>query len=439
MKNRKRWLSVILALAMVFTLCITPAAAVGAGNENGATVTVEKVTGEYTTGSEVTLTVSIAGNPGFAGYDFQVIYKTEELTLKEITQGTVTGGTFMPNVGKNKVVLANTVNLEGDGTLFTLKFTVNEAGVDGAAVSVNAVGFRNAEQAKVPVNIVAGGINDTTGGGTTGGSTTGGSTTGGSTTGGSTTGGNTTGGSTTGGSTTGGSTTGGSTTGGSTTGGSTTGGSTTGGSTTGGSTTGGSTTGGSTTGGSTTGGSTTGGSTTGGSTTGGSTTGGSTTGGSTTGGSTTGGSTTGGSTTGGGTTGGGTTGGGSTGGGSTGGGSSSGSGSSYTSGMSFTTDLPADSITRVTVNGKKLDSKYYTVSSNGSGSIVTLTDAYLATLKAGTYTIKIESATHVSTGTFTIKADGTPKTADAGIALYAVMAVSSLMGTAVVSKKCRKA
>ena len=134
-----------------------------------------------------------------------------------------------------------------------------------------------------------------------------------------------------------------------------------------------------------------------------------------------------------------TTGGGTTGGGSTGGGSSSGSGSSYTSGMSFTTDLPADSITRVTVNGKKLDSKYYTVSSNGSGSIVTLTDAYLATLKAGTYTIKIESATHVSTGTFTIKADGTPKTADAGIALYAVMAVSSLMGTAVVSKKCRKA
>ena len=429
MKNRKRWLSVILTLAMVFTLCITPAAAVGADNENGATITVEKVTGEYTIGSEVTLEVSIAGNPGFAGFTFEVIYDAGKLTLKEITQGTVTGGMFMPNPGKNKVVLANSENLEGDGTLFTLKFTVNEAGVDGAAVTVKADKLRNVAKEDVAVTILAGGINDTTGGSTTGGSTTGGSTTGGSTTGGSTTGG----------STTGGSTTGGNTTGGSTTGGSTTGGSTTGGSTTGGSTTGGSTTGGSTTGGSTTGGSTTGGSTTGGSTTGGSTTGGSTTGGSTTGGSTTGGSTTGGSTTGGGTTGGGTTGGGSTGGGSTGGGSSSGSGSSYTSGMSFTTDLPADSITRVTVNGKKLDSKYYTVSSNGSGSIVTLTDAYLATLKAGTYTIKIENATHVSTGTFTIKADGTPKTADAGIALYAVMAVSSLMGTAVVSKKCRKA
>ena len=123
-------------------------------------------------------------------------------------------------------------------------------------------------------------------------------------------------------------------------------------------------------------------------------------------------------------------------------GGSSGSGSSYTSGQSFTTDLPADSINRVTVNGKKLDSKYYTVSSNGSGSIVTLTDAYLATLKAGKYTVKIENKTHVSTGTFTIKADGTlssPKTADAGIALYAMLAVSSLMGTAVVSEKRRKA
>ena len=369
MKNRKRWLSVILTLAMVFTLCITPAAAVGADNENGATITVEKVTGEYTIGSEVTLEVSIAGNPGFAGFTFEVIYDAGKLTLKEITQGTVTGGMFMPNPGKNKVVLANSENLEGDGTLFTLKFTVNEAGVDGAAVTVKADKLRNVAKEDVAVTILAGGINDTTGGSTTGGSTTGGSTTGGSTTGGSTTGGSTTGGNTTGGSTTGGSTTGGSTTGGSTTGGSTTGGSTTGGSTTGG----------------------------------------------------------------------GTTGGGTTGGGSTGGGSSSGSGSSYTSGMSFTTDLPADSITRVTVNGKKLDSKYYTVSSNGSGSIVTLTDAYLATLKAGTYTIKIENATHVSTGTFTIKADGTPKTADAGIALYAVMAVSSLMGTAVVSKKCRKA
>ena len=410
MKNRKRLLSAVLSLVLALTMCVTMALAVDTDNSSEATITVENETKTVNAGDEVTLDVSVKGNPGYVVFNFSIEYDDSKLELTNVEKGSM-AGTLTSNIGTGKVIFDAedlTQECTENGVLFTLTFKVKADVAGGTKVTLEKTTFKNAAGKQIQVTIVPGGVNvsDTTGGSTTGGSTTGGSTTGGSTTGGSTTGG-----------------------------------STTGGSTTGGSTTGGSTTGGSTTGGSTTGGSTTGGSTTGGSTTGGSTTGGSTTGGSTTGGSTTGGSTTGGSTTGGGTTGGGSTGGGSTGGGSTGGGSSSGSGSgsSYTSGMSFTTDLPADSITRVTVNGKKLDSKYYTVSSNGSGSIVTLTDAYLATLKAGTYTIKIESATHVSTGTFTIKADGTPKTADAGIALYAVMAVSSLMGTAVVSKKCRKA
>ena len=203
--------------------------------------------------SSITVLVSVP-YPGFAGYKFKVNYDASKLTLAEIVNGTFEGGMFQPNLDKNTVVYANTTDLKGDGTLFTLKFTVKEDCSNGAAVEIENIQVANAAQKIVPVTIVAGGVNvnDTTGGSTTGGSTTGGSTTGGSTTGGSTTGGSTTGGSTTGGSTTGGSTTGGSTTGGSTTGGSTTGGSTTGGSTTGGSTTGGSTTGGSTTGGDTT-------------------------------------------------------------------------------------------------------------------------------------------------------------------------------------------
>ena len=382
MKNRKRLLSVFLSLVLALTMCVTMALAVDAGNGSEATITVENETKTVNVGDEVTLDVSIKGNPGYVVFNFSIEYDDSKLELTKVEKGSM-AGTLTSNIGTGKVIFDAedlTQECTENGVLFTLTFKVKADVAGGTKVTLEKTTFKNAEGKQIQVTIVPGGVDA----GTTGGNTTGGSTTGGSTTGGSTTGGNTTGGSTTGGNTTGGSTTGGSTTGGSTTGGSTTGGSTTGGSTTGGSTTGGSTTGGSTTGGSTTGGSTTGG-------------------------------------------------------GSTGGGSSSGSGSSYTSGMSFTTDLPADSITRVTVNGKKLDSKYYTVSSNGSGSIVTLTDAYLATLKAGTYTIKIESATHVSTGTFTIKADGTPKTADAGIALYAVMAVSSLMGTAVVSKKCRKA
>ena len=220
MKNRKRVLSVLLALAVVFTMCITAAVAVDTGSGSAAKVTVETVKKEVKVGDTVALDVSIAGNPGFAGYTVKFSYDANKLTLKEVVNGTFEGGTFMPNPGKNKVVLGNATDFHGDGTLFTLKFTVKADCSNGAAVTIETAQFGNAAQKDVSVDIVAGGINvSTTGGSTTGGSTTGGSTTGGSTTGGSTTGGSTTGGSTTGGSTTGGSTTGGGTTGGGTTGG----------------------------------------------------------------------------------------------------------------------------------------------------------------------------------------------------------------------------
>ena len=261
MKNRKRVLSVLLALAVVFTMCITAAVAVDTGSGSAATITVETVKKAVKVGDTVTLNVSIAGNPGFAAFDFTVKYDAGKLELTKVEQGNIKGSfTGNENTGKvNFIAAADKKECTGDGVLFTLTFNVKADCADGAQVTLNTTTFKNAQGDKLTPTIVAGGINVTTGGSTTGGSTTGGSTTGGSTTGGSTTGGSTTGGSTTGGSTTGGSTTGGSTTGGSTTGGSTTGGSTTGGSTTGGSTTGGSTTGGSTTGGSTTGGGTTGG------------------------------------------------------------------------------------------------------------------------------------------------------------------------------------
>ena len=248
MKNRKRVLSVLLALAVVFTMCITAAVAVDTGSGSAATITVETVKKAVNVGDTVTLNVSIAGNPGFAGYKFKVNYDANKLTLKEVTNGTFAGEAFKANPDKNTVVFGNSTDFHEDGTLFTLKFTVKADCSNGVAVTIENAQIANAAQKDVTatMTIVAGGINVTTGGSTTGGT---GSTTGGT---GSTTGGT---GSTTGGT---GSTTGGT---GSTTGGT---GSTTGGT---GSTTGGT---GSTTGGT---GSTTGGT---GSTTGGT---GSTTGG----------------------------------------------------------------------------------------------------------------------------------------------------------------
>ena len=302
--KRTRMLSILLAVLLVFSFSAAALAA------EPMTVTVETKTDAVQAGDEVSLAVSIAGNPGFTNYEWTLEYDAASLEVKHVENKL--NGLFdtREEAGTVFLGLVNSQPVSADGTALVVTFLVKENAAEGLSeVKISSKKLANINEA-IDAQYIAGGVTiaSTTGGSTTGGSTTGGSTTGGSTTGGSTTGGSTTGGSTTGGSTTGGSTTGGSTTGGSTTGGSTTGGSTTGGSTTGGSTTGGSTTGGSTTGGSTTGGSTTGGSTTGGSTTGGSTTGGSTTGGSTTGGSTTGGSTTGGSTTGGSTTGGSTTG-----------------------------------------------------------------------------------------------------------------------------------
>ena len=255
--KRTRMLSILLAVLLVFLFSAAVLAA------EPMTVTVETKADAVQVGDEVSLAVSIAGNPGFTNYQWTLEYDADSLEVKKVENKL--NGLFdtREEAGTVFLGLVNSQPVSEDGTALVVTFLVKQDAADGLSeVKISSKKLSNVPEKveAIDAQYIAGGVTiaSTTGGSTTGGSTTGGSTTGGSTTGGSTTGGSTTGGSTTGGSTTGGSTTGGSTTGGSTTGGSTTGGSTTGGSTTGGSTTGGSTTGGSTTGGSTTGGSTTG-------------------------------------------------------------------------------------------------------------------------------------------------------------------------------------
>ena len=108
---------------------------------------------------------------------------------------------------------------------------------------------------------------------------------------------------------------------------------------------------------------------------------------------------------------------------------SSGSGSAYTGGHTFTTDLEPGSITGVFVDGKKLDSRYYTV----SGSDVTLTADYLKTLRSGKHTVKIENATKVATGSFTLSGSGavqSSRTGDPGVVIYFAMGAVSFLGSA---------
>ena len=189
MKNRKRILSVLLALAVVFTMCITAAVAVDTGSGSAATITVETVKKAVKVGDTVTLNVSIAGNPGFAAFDFTVKYDAGKLELTKAEKGNIEGSfTGNKDTGKvNLYVAADKKEYTEDGVLFTLTFNAKTDCADGAQVTLNTTTFKNAQNVKLSPTIVAGGIIVTTGGSTTGGSTTGGSTTGGSTTGGGTT------------------------------------------------------------------------------------------------------------------------------------------------------------------------------------------------------------------------------------------------------------
>ena len=175
----------------------------------------------------------------------------------------------------------------------------------------------------------------------------------------------------------------------------------------------------------------------------------------TAGGETGGGETGGGTGTGGGSTGGGSTGGGSTGGGSTGGGSSSGwsgpqgwtlktsdkaaSATDYSGGiygLTFKSSASFASFRGVQVDGKTIAAKNYIAE---AGSIeVYLKAVYLQTLKDGKHTVTILSSEGNVTMEFTVGGVNTsPTTGDMGVALYAVLALGSIGGMAVLPRRRR--
>lgn len=112
-------------------------------------------------------------------------------------------------------------------------------------------------------------------------------------------------------------------------------------------------------------------------------------------------------------------------------GGGSGSGSVGSGAHTVTSDLTG-TITKVTVDGKTVAPKHYTV----SGGNVTFTEAFMKSLSNGTHKVTIETATKIARGTFTVDNGTKPvvssKTGDAGIALYAGMAIASVMGSGLV-------
>ena len=107
----------------------------------------------------------------------------------------------------------------------------------------------------------------------------------------------------------------------------------------------------------------------------------------------------------------------------------------------LTVTSPLTSVTRVTLNGRVVSPANYIV----AGGDVQFTDAFLATLKPGTYTIKVTDGTTTATATYRIAANGVAEstvlsatTGDPGVVLYGLLAVSSTLGLAWMGKK-RKA
>ena len=90
-------------------------------------------------------------------------------------------------------------------------------------------------------------------------------------------------------------------------------------------------------------------------------------------------------------------------------------------------------ITRVTVDGKAVDSKYYFV----SGNSVVLSDAFMRSLSNGTHTIRLYDGVTYATATWTVSGNTivAPKTADPGLAIYAALAVSATLGLGYMGKK----
>ena len=107
--------------------------------------------------------------------------------------------------------------------------------------------------------------------------------------------------------------------------------------------------------------------------------------------------------------------------------------------LSFTADGDHKNFTAILVDGKKVNSSYYTVA---EGTVVTLDSKLLQSLALGKHTVKLQFADGEASGTFTVSVpadDSNPKTGD-DFAIHAWTAIlfMSLTGMIGIGFVCRK-
>ena len=120
------------------------------------TLTVSSATASQ--GKEVSLNVSLAGNPGIIGINFQITYDKTRLKLIGYTDGAMKD--WSVGIGESEKAIwideaADVIN----GNILTLKFQVLDNAPDGLA-EVTVTGFKAAalDESAVNANIVAGGV-----------------------------------------------------------------------------------------------------------------------------------------------------------------------------------------------------------------------------------------------------------------------------------------
>ena len=120
------------------------------------TLTVSSTTASQ--GKEVSLNVSLAGNPGIIGINFQITYDKTRLKLIGYTDGAMKD--WGVGIGESEKAIwideaADVIN----GNILTLKFQVLDNAPDGLA-EVTVTGFKAAalDESAVNANIVAGGV-----------------------------------------------------------------------------------------------------------------------------------------------------------------------------------------------------------------------------------------------------------------------------------------
>lgn len=148
-------------LSLLMTVALTVACLGSTVFAAGTDVAVSTATAEQ--GDEVTLEVSISGNPGFVAYKLGVDYDKDALELTSIDAGSVSlSGIFTAGKDANNNFNGNAGYMAlapatGDGVLFTVTFKV--LAVSGTyPVSVNVGNLGDANQNEINPTVTAGSV-----------------------------------------------------------------------------------------------------------------------------------------------------------------------------------------------------------------------------------------------------------------------------------------